>query len=48
MLTCLLNVRTYFTEQAKADSARAMISLGLSPVAEFTTPWVDDMVVPVR
>ena len=35
--------------QAEADSARAPVgSLHLSPVAEYATPWVDDMVVPVR
>ncbi len=35
--------------QAEADSARAPVgSLHLSPVPEYATPWVDDMVVPVR
>ena len=33
--------------QAEADSARAPVgSLHLSPVPEYATPWVDDMVVP--
>ena len=34
--------------QAKADSARAVGNLRLSPILEFATPWVDDMVVHMR